>query len=340
MTLLLKKKNIDHEDETNSKSPVPSRILYKKYGGNSVGEDFVANVAKVNPPLVQSVIFYEFSRLKWGPRMFGIFENGRLEEFLDCRTLTQRESFIPEINREVARAFARFHSVKLPLGIQNADQFGALAKQVRIAKPNLINWLLDLDDSFPNKLRLEELSTYPLAEELEWCRIIEKKIKKRIVLANNDPNYLNILVLNNPPKEPDSPKVFVVDHDLTCYYYRGYDLGGHFSEVLFNWSGETTKKSGSRYPTEAEREYFLMCYQNECKKYFDDFDLHNLDSLDNLKLESDFYAMAHLLRVLTYFVALYEGFSQVKGMFDPLPDAMTLYSRLKKEFCRKYPHLA
>ena len=46
----------------------------------------------INSPLVQSLIFYGQSKQGWGPKLYGLLEDGRVEEFVDCHTLTAEEA--------------------------------------------------------------------------------------------------------------------------------------------------------------------------------------------------------------------------------------------------------
>ena len=88
--------------------------MVKKYGGN-IFDDHAKDLIHINSPMIQSLIFHEQSSRGWGPKLYGLMDDGRVEEFVDCHTLTAEEAFTPEINRDLARALARFQSLDLPI---------------------------------------------------------------------------------------------------------------------------------------------------------------------------------------------------------------------------------
>ena len=51
-----------------------------------------------------------------GPRLFGVFPGGRLEEFIPGHPLTTREMRSPEFSTHVARNVALVHSLEVPVG--------------------------------------------------------------------------------------------------------------------------------------------------------------------------------------------------------------------------------
>lgn len=50
-----------------------------------------------------------------GPKLFGIFDEGRIEEFIESRPLATEELGIREISTEIARKLARVHQLKIPI---------------------------------------------------------------------------------------------------------------------------------------------------------------------------------------------------------------------------------
>lgn len=69
------------------------------------------------------------SHLKYGPVLYGIFGDGRVEELLEGSVYPGERLRDPLIEREVANAYARFHSLNLPLPdktifCQIVDAFG------------------------------------------------------------------------------------------------------------------------------------------------------------------------------------------------------------------------
>lgn len=65
--------------------------------------------------VAESVIFTLLSERKLGPRLFGIFNGGRLEEYILSRPLKVGEIRIPGISGEIARKLAVVHQLDVPI---------------------------------------------------------------------------------------------------------------------------------------------------------------------------------------------------------------------------------
>ena len=326
-----------------SESTGPERLIYKKYGGNQLN-DLVGEITHLNSPIAQGLIFFKLSENKWGPKLYGIFEHGRIEEYVDCHTLTGSEAFDPEMIRDIAMAYARYHSMDIPLARKQSQRVQGFAEQAKKHKPNFLTWLKTADKSLLSKYPLERLAAFPIEEEYNWIKSLESKISQRVVLCTLDTNYLNRLVKTERPKDhrlhdPKELRTFLIDHDLAAYCQRGHDLGGHFVERMYNWGGEESKVTGLKFPDESDRKYFIFCYLRELKKHFVDFD-EKIDSAENITIECSLHSMSHTLMILTYFYKMFKPFSQMPGMFDCLPSLLKLYNDLKWEFREKYPQLA
>jgi hypothetical protein len=56
------------------------------------------------------------SRRGWGPKVYGFFPGGQLEEyFVGSHTLTAKEAWDVVVRCAVAKSYARLHSLQLPL---------------------------------------------------------------------------------------------------------------------------------------------------------------------------------------------------------------------------------
>lgn len=50
-----------------------------------------------------------------GPKLHGIFPEGRIEEFVESRPLATHELSNPKISTEIARKLARIHQLHIPI---------------------------------------------------------------------------------------------------------------------------------------------------------------------------------------------------------------------------------
>ena len=103
-----------------SSPSAPTSLVVKTYGGNIFTKQ-AAELSSINSCLVQSIIFHQQSTRGWGPKLYGLFDGGRIEEFIDCHTLTAQEAFSDELMADVVTAYACFHSLKLSIKQHSYD---------------------------------------------------------------------------------------------------------------------------------------------------------------------------------------------------------------------------
>lgn len=104
--------------------------------------------------IIVSTILSDFSI---GPKLFGIFPTGRLEELIEAYPLRNAEMRLPENIKKMAVVMAQFHSLEMPLA----------------KKPN---WLFETTYSYIkqisihefgpiDKQRIDKLKSYNLEKE-------------------------------------------------------------------------------------------------------------------------------------------------------------------------------
>lgn len=316
----------------------PKSLVVKKYGGNIFTEK--AKEIGINSPWVQSLIFYEHSRCGWGPKLYGLFEEGRVEEFVECHCLTAAEAFTPEVAKDAGKAFARFHSHKLPLKQKPRDLVAEVIGSVNSLKDSVREFVNSgqVEASELAKFPIDEILNFPHQSEYEWINSSREKIRERIVLCALDTNYLNRLVRTQVAGDENESRILIIDHDASAYSYRGYDLAGHCVNRMFDVANEDVM-SGFDFPSESERTSFLIAYLDECSKLFDDFQPQSLDSIENVTLEMDFNICANLLACLYFSLEWIKLMTVVPKMPVIIEPLLKLYKEQKERFMAKYPSI-
>ena len=331
--------NKEKENYHNEETSGPTKLVFKQYGGN-VFTDAAKDVLTINSPLVQSLIFYEQSKRGWGPKLYGLLDNIRIEEFVECHTLRHTEAFTPEILKDTAKAFARFHSLKLPINQECKDTLKETFLTSAINKEKMKNFL-ESDPIIDTEIlkRFNKLMLFPFEEEEKWINSFRRKIQQRKVLCTMDSNYLNRLVREEKPSDPDATRVLIIDFDASGYSDRGFDLAGHFISKMFDVSNKETMISGFEFPSESEQMSLLSAYLEECEKLFDDFDKNSLDSLENLLLETDLNLFIVLYSYFSFGLVLYSSYKEEPAITTFISPGLKLYNEKKQEFLVKYSHL-
>ncbi|NXV57988.1 CHKB kinase, partial [Molothrus ater] len=71
-----------------------------------------------------------------GPRLFGVFPQGRLEQYLPSRRLRTEELRDPRVSAEIAVTMARFHGMAMPFNKEPKWLFGTMEGDLLEATPS------------------------------------------------------------------------------------------------------------------------------------------------------------------------------------------------------------
>ena len=104
----------------------PNRIVIRKYadiGGRiarETGEAEDGEMAKMRKhvwasEVEQIMIQLELARQGLGPKLYGVYETGRIEELIDCRKITFEEARAPVLEADIAINMARINAIDLPM---------------------------------------------------------------------------------------------------------------------------------------------------------------------------------------------------------------------------------
>lgn len=245
----------------------------------------------------ETLVFYAVDLAGLGPKMYGAFNGGRIEEFLPSHTLREADYIErPENTFELARKIARFHALQLPISRLKYD-------------------VLKVAETYYNECNKEALKVFgeyyaintktaeefDIAAEIKWAKSIEKKIGSRIVTCKGDLVKHNILVL----EEPDifGERIVIIDYERAAREYRGRDIGEVFAMRQYEMiDGIFTLVCD--YPKEEWRRTFIEKYLNETKTlgYFEWDDV--LDSVDHVLMEAEFFGLYILLLYASSIVRL------------------------------------
>lgn len=237
------------------------------------------------------------SRSKLGPRIYGTFTNGRLEEYFDSVTLTASDIREPRISAYIGARMAELHSVDVAT-IEEQSHGSIIEIGVR---KNVHSWLpharsvLALPAIAPAIRKELDLDRFELkwGGYMKWLKRVH--LDARLVFCHNDAQYGNILRLNKveedtpdhhqvrPPCLPSlslishlttstdgrsftsgitpSPQIIVVDFEYASPNPAAFDIANHFHEWTANYHGPTPHVlDSSRYPNHAQRRTFLTAY--------------------------------------------------------------------------------
>uniref|UniRef100_A0A8C4ZTP9 ethanolamine kinase n=1 Tax=Gadus morhua TaxID=8049 RepID=A0A8C4ZTP9_GADMO len=105
----------------------PRRVLLRVYGAILQGVDSL---------VLESVMFAILAERTLGPKLYGIFPEGRLEEYLPNDRMRTEELYDPSISSEIACKVARFHKMQMPFNKEPKWLFGTIDRQLLAATPS------------------------------------------------------------------------------------------------------------------------------------------------------------------------------------------------------------
>ncbi|KAG7251849.1 hypothetical protein CRUP_025840, partial [Coryphaenoides rupestris] len=106
-------------DQVATVADEPRRVLLRVYGAILQGVDSL---------VLESVMFAILAERSLGPKLYGIFPDGRLEEYLPNDRMCTKELSDPSISAEIASKVARFHRMQMPFNKEPKWLFGTIDK--------------------------------------------------------------------------------------------------------------------------------------------------------------------------------------------------------------------
>ncbi|TFY65275.1 hypothetical protein EVG20_g5659 [Dentipellis fragilis] len=218
-----------------------SRTLLLRIYGPSSGE-------LISRPRELHTLHILSSTYHLGPRVYGTFDNGRVEQYFESVTLTAADIRLPKISSYIGARMAELHCVDIA-----AIELAPAGASWQIgAEKNVNSWLpparhvLALP-SVRDSVRADlDLTRFQATWDayMKWLRDYElKEGASKRVFCHNDAQYGNLLKLNH--LKEDTPE----HHQWTANYH------GPTPHIL----------DPTRYPTPEERRNFYRAYLTHCQ---------------------------------------------------------------------------
>ncbi|KAF4572635.1 hypothetical protein EYR36_007145 [Pleurotus pulmonarius] len=241
------------------------RIMLLRIYGASSG-------ALISRPKELQTLHILSSRYHFGPRVYGTFENGRLEEYFESTTLTADEMKDPTVSGWIAARMAELHSVDIELleGTSLKNRGEGKGWEIGV-KRNVQKWvdparnvlaLPNMPEDVRTKLDIERFCV-EWQRYMQWLSAVEDlNGGSRRVFAHNDAQYGNLLRLAKPKEGlPGHRQIIVVDFEYASPNPAAFDIANHFHEWTANYHSSMPHiLDPSKYPTAEERRNFYASY--------------------------------------------------------------------------------
>uniref|UniRef100_A0A8C1WFR5 ethanolamine kinase n=1 Tax=Cyprinus carpio TaxID=7962 RepID=A0A8C1WFR5_CYPCA len=292
----------------------PRRVLLRIYGAILQGVDSI---------VLESVMFAILAERELGPRLYGIFPEGRLEQYLPSDRLRTEQLGFPEISAEIASKMARFHGMEMPFNKEPKWLFGTIDRYMEQVKT--IKFVREAHIKKFNKLIKYDL---PVCQSLLCCTIMQHicPFTYEIIFCSSG----NILMLDG--RENSSDKLMLIDFEYSSYNYRGFDFGNHFCEWIYDYTYDQWpfyKAKVENYPNRQQQLHFIRHYLSERR---------GVAPADQARIEEDMIIEANRFALASHFLWGLWSIIQAKiskiefGYMDYAQHRFDTYFKQKKLF--------
>ncbi|CAL2036821.1 unnamed protein product [Caenorhabditis brenneri] len=177
-----------------------------------------------------TVVFSIMSERGLGPKLYGFFPGGRLEQFLPSETLDNDTVSLPEVARKIGANLPKLHAIEVPIpkkprAILMIREFLEECRSTGNNVFKLVPGSVKFNDSkIPEEVTIDELENEVTLFE-KMCSIFDDTV----VFSHNDLWSANILQLN------ETKEIVFIDFEYSSYNWRSFDLSMHLSECAFDY---------------------------------------------------------------------------------------------------------
>uniref|UniRef100_A0AAQ6IPU7 Ethanolamine kinase n=1 Tax=Anabas testudineus TaxID=64144 RepID=A0AAQ6IPU7_ANATE len=244
----------------------------------------------VDSLVLESVMFAILAERTLGPRLYGIFPQGRLEQYLPNTRMLTNQLSDPAISGEIATKLAHFHAMRMPFNKEPKWLFGTIDKYMdQVMKLNFVREA--------HLKKYKKLMKLNLPAELESLRALLAATPSPVVFCHNDVQEGNILMLEekgNTSRE----RLMLIDFEYSSYNYRGFDFGNHFCEWMYDYTYNQWpfyKATPENYPTREQQLHFIRNYLAEQRR-------HSNVTADQTQIEEDMILEANRYALASHFL--------------------------------------
>lgn len=291
-------------------------FLIRLFGGKSWNKENQDKFLALDRT-TQFLICYKYGDLGYGPKMYGAFDGGRVEEYIHSRLMTGADFFDQKLQQQIAHKLALFHHMRIPMTDRRLEW-------VQVANERFAQCDIDASRTYHREMahkgdfqNINQLLEWSWREVDVWLQKTRVFIHSPIVLCTNDRNASNTLVREQPDQLDEY--VTLIDFEAASLSERGKDIGMHFWWYMADVTSPTFL-SGYDYPSEAIRSDFIRMYLNESQKIIRDreWDAEGLDSVEHVLHEAEYFAI-----VGAYYMASF-AYEPFRSPIDPFgtPDGI------------------
>ncbi|KAF0287299.1 Choline/ethanolamine kinase [Amphibalanus amphitrite] len=230
----------------------PSRVLLRMYGQVRDGAH--------DSTITESVIFTLLAERRLGPKLYGIFPGGRLEQYIQALPLSCSDLRDPQISTKIAERMAMVHSLEVPICKEPTFLWVTMKKWIQLSVACLSDETLA--DNPEKAAIIKALRLCDYEHEMEWIKDYIGGVCSPVMFCHNDCQEGNIL-RHDLGTSGRPPKLTLIDYEYCSYNYRGFDLANHFCEWMYDYSPPQYPFFAafpSRWPSREQQLRYIRAY--------------------------------------------------------------------------------
>uniref|UniRef100_S4RYQ3 ethanolamine kinase n=1 Tax=Petromyzon marinus TaxID=7757 RepID=S4RYQ3_PETMA len=224
--------------------------------------------------VLESVMFAILAERALGPKLYGIFPQGRLEQYIPSRKLATEELWVPELSAQIATKMGHFHLMQMPFNKEPRWLFDTMTRY--------LDQVMTLNFSREVQIRkFNKLLAFNLVQEMDSLKALLAETLSPVVFCHNDCQEGNTTCQLNEEDSTASARLMIIDFEYSSYNYRGFDIGNHFCEWMFDYSQPSWpffKTNVENYPSREQQLLFIRQYLAACGDD-DDIDLNKEEAM-------------------------------------------------------------
>ncbi|KAK1662144.1 hypothetical protein QYE76_050303 [Lolium multiflorum] len=182
------------------------------------------------------------SRHGQGPRLLGRFPQGRVEEFINARTLSAPDLRDQEISVLIARKLREFHDLDMP-GPKDVSLWQRLRRWLEEARGRC------------SAEEFKEFRLDSLGGEIAELEKALSAVDRGVVFCHNDLQYGNIMIYE------ETRQVTLIDYEYASFNPVAFDIANHFCEFAADYHTATPHVMDfTKYPDTDEQRRFIQTY--------------------------------------------------------------------------------
>jgi len=284
----------------------------------------------INSEIEEAVIRAELSNKRWGAKLYGLFPGGRVEEHIDECPLTAAQASDANTIRSLAHAFARLHSIDIPIMRTKMLTLRDVMMREAKEKRDFVSVLQLFPQTGLDPQVVQDLASFDLTAEVTWIFSTYRMIPVKDGLIQFDNNFQNILMSKDG-------RITFMDMSSALYAPRGIDIGGHFINRMLNLADPQDVINGEVFPPVDERGLFAREYLRQKEKMNpEEFNVDGMDTEGQVLMEADLGALFYALYFYMHILKQEESWKSEPHLLLLLPFFHEFYTRYKLLCKKKY----